>query len=123
MNPPSRTLTAVLAMTTVGPAAAATPVAIAASSSSKVYHGTAASMKWGPVQVTITVRGRKIIAVSATAPTERSRSASINGRAVPLLRSEALRAQSARINSISGATLTSRAFDSSLQYALTKAHL
>lgn len=122
MKPPSRTLTAALAVTTVGPAVAATPVAVAASSS-KVYHGALTSMKWGPVQVTITVKGRKITAVTATVPTERPRSASINGRAVPLLRGEALRAQSARINSVSGATLTSRAFDSSLQYALTKAHL
>jgi uncharacterized protein with FMN-binding domain len=80
-------------------------------------------MQWGTVQVTITVRGRKVTAISATAPTERPRSAVINGRAVPALRSEALRAQSARINSVSGATLTSRAFDSSLQYALSKARL
>ncbi|HWH10636.1 MAG TPA: FMN-binding protein [Solirubrobacteraceae bacterium] len=121
MKTPSRTLTAALALTTVGPAVAATPVAIAASS--KTYHGSAVHMQWGTVQVKITVSGRRVTGISATAPTERSRSASINGRAVPVLRSEALRAQSSRINSVSGATLTSRAFDSSLQYALTKAHL
>jgi uncharacterized protein with FMN-binding domain len=122
MKTPSRTLTAALALTTVGPAVAATPVAIAASSS-KVYHGAAENMQWGTVQVTITVKGRKVTGISATAPTERARSASINGRAVPRLKSEALKAQSSRINSFSGATLTSRAFDSSLQYALNKAHL
>jgi uncharacterized protein with FMN-binding domain len=122
MKTPSRTLTAALAMTTAGPAVAATPVAVAASSA-KVYHGARENMQWGTVQVTITVRGRKVTAIAASAPTERPRSASINGRAVPLLRTEALRAQSSRINSVSGATLTSRAFDASLQYALTKAHL
>ncbi len=121
MKPPSRSLTAALALTSLGPAFAATPVALAASS--KVYHGATEHMQWGAVAVTITVSGRKITGISASAPTERPRSASINGRAVPQLRSEVLRAQSARINSVSGATLTSRAFDASLQYALTKAHL
>jgi uncharacterized protein with FMN-binding domain len=122
MKTPSRTLTAALAVTSVGPAVAATPLAVAASSA-KVYHGAAEHMQWGTVQVKITVRGKKITAITATAPTERPRSASINGRAVPVLRTETLRAQSARINSVSGATLSSRAFDASLQYALTKAHL
>jgi len=121
MRTPSRRLTAALALTTLGPAVTATPVALAAAS--KVYHGSRVNMRWGTVQVTITVRGRRVTAVTATAPTERPRSNQINSRAVPTLRSETLRAQSARINSVSGATLTSRAFDSSLQYALTKAHL
>jgi uncharacterized protein with FMN-binding domain len=121
MKTPSRSLTAALALTTLGPGLAATPVAVAASS--KVYHGAAEKMQWGTVQVTITISGRRITAISASAPTERARSAAINGRAVPTLRSEALRAQSARINLVSGATLTSRAFDASLQYALTKAHI
>lgn len=121
MKTPSKTLTAGLALAMLGPPIAATPAALAASS--KVYHGAAENMRWGTVEVTITVSGRKVTAVSATAPTERPRSAVINQRAVPLLRSETLRAQSARINAVSGATLTSRAFDSSLQYALSKAHL
>jgi len=121
MKTPSRTLTAALALTTIGPGLAATPVALAASA--KVYHGAKENMRWGTVQVTIKVSGRRITAVAATAPTERARSAAINDRAVPTLRSETLRAQSARINSVSGATLTSRAFDSSLAYALAKAHL
>ncbi len=121
MKTPSRTITAALALTTIGPALSATPVALAASA--KVYHGAAVNMRWGVVAVTITVTGRRVTAISATAPTERPRSKVINTRAVPALRSEALRAQSARINLVSGATLTSRAFESSLQYALTKAHV
>jgi uncharacterized protein with FMN-binding domain len=121
MKPLLRTMTATLALTTLGPGIAATPVAVA--SGSKVYHGAAEKMQWGTVQVTIEVTGRKITGVTATAPTERARSAVINSRAVPTLRSEVLRAQSARINLLSGATLTSRAFDSSLAYALSKAHL
>ncbi len=78
-------------------------------------------MRWGPVQARVTVRGHRLLAVGISAPTEKPRSARINGRAVPLLRSEALRAQSSRITTVSGATLTSRAFISSLGTALRKA--
>jgi uncharacterized protein with FMN-binding domain len=41
---------------------------------------------------------------------------------IPMLRSEVLSAQSARINAISGATYTCEAFAQSLQAALNKAH-
>jgi uncharacterized protein with FMN-binding domain len=109
------------AVAALGPATTAADVAVAASS--KTYYGPTVSMKYGPVAVAIRVSGRRIVAISATYPTERARSASINNRAVPTLRSEALRAQNARIHAVSGATLTSAAFDRSLQSALTKAHL
>jgi uncharacterized protein with FMN-binding domain len=105
----------------VGPATTVADVAVAASS--KTYYGPTVSMKYGPVAVAIRISGRRIVAISSTYPTERARSAQINGRAIPTLRSEALRAQSARIHSVSGATLTSTAFARSLQSALTKAHL
>jgi uncharacterized protein with FMN-binding domain len=111
--------TAVVA--SVGPATTAADVAVAASS--KTYYGPSVNMKYGPVRVAIRVSGRRVVAISATYPTERSRSASINNRAIPTLRSEVLRAQSARINAVSGATLTSRAFDNSLQSALTQARI
>jgi uncharacterized protein with FMN-binding domain len=111
------------ASTAAGVAVAATNTPAHSSASSKVYKGAVANMRYGPVQVSIRVSGRRITSLSATYPVDRARSRSINSRAVPTLRSEALRAQSARINSVSGATLTSRAFDSSLQSALTKAHI
>jgi len=80
-------------------------------------------MRWGTVRVTLTVTGKKIVKVAATAPTERPRSAFINRQAVPFLDREVLKAQSAKINGISGATLTSEAFHQSLQSALHAAHL
>jgi uncharacterized protein with FMN-binding domain len=80
-------------------------------------------MRWGPVQVTIVVKGKRLVDVQATAPTERARSAFINDQAVPWLRQEALQAQSANIDLISGATMTSEAFAQSLQDALQQAHL
>ena len=87
----------------------------------KTIQGPAVDMKWGPVQVTIVVKGKTLTDVQATAPTERSRSAFINNQAIPILRQEALQAQSANIDLLSGATMTSQAFAQSLQAALTQA--
>ena len=87
--------------------------------------------RWGSLQVTITVRKtttvragkkkvtRKITAVSVpTYPNHTDRSVYINSQALPILKSEALRAQSASINLVSGATDSSNAFASSLQSAI-----
>ncbi|MEA2219991.1 MAG: hypothetical protein QOJ35_2617 [Solirubrobacteraceae bacterium] len=95
----------------------------ASTSTSRLVSGPAVGMRWGPVTVRIRVRGRTFTNVGATYPNERPKSASINERAIPILRQEALRAHSARIHAVSGATLTSRAFSSSLQAAITRAHL
>jgi uncharacterized protein with FMN-binding domain len=116
------------AISAASPTAAATAAVIesqptAHAAATKVYHGSKASMKWGIVQVTITVSGRRITTVSDTAPKAKARSLFINQRAEPILKRETLKAQSARINLVSGATLTSRAWQQSLQYALGKAHL
>ena len=90
--------------------------------------------RWGSLQVTITVRKtttvtagkrkvtRKITAVSVpTYPNHTDRSVYISSQALPILKSEALRAQSANINLVSGATNTSEAFAQSLQSAILKA--
>jgi uncharacterized protein with FMN-binding domain len=89
--------------------------------------------RWGTVQVTITVRKttasvkgkrkvtRRMTDVSATYPDHSPRSVFINERAIPILRSEALQAQSASIQLVSGATATSYAFAQSLQAAILKA--
>jgi uncharacterized protein with FMN-binding domain len=117
------------AVTTATPTAALSvaavegPAAAQAASAGKVYHGSKASMKWGVVQVTITVSGRRVTGVSDTTPKGKARSLFINNRAEPILKRETLKAQSAKIQLVSGATLTSRAWEQSLQYALGKAHL
>ena len=80
-------------------------------------------MRWEPVQVTIIVTGKRITDVRSSAPMERPRSAYINKQAIPLLRSEMLQAQSANVDLISGATMTSEAFDASLQAALKTARI
>jgi uncharacterized protein with FMN-binding domain len=85
--------------------------------------GATSGMKWGPVTVRIRVSGKRITDVASSLPTERSRSAQINNRAAPILKREVLQAQSARIHSVSGATMTSSAYVVSLRSALSKAHL
>jgi uncharacterized protein with FMN-binding domain len=85
--------------------------------------GPSVNMRWGPVRVTIIVKGKQLTDLKVTAPIERARSAIINNRAVPVLRSEVLTAQGHNVHSISGATMTSNAFLTSLQAALKQAGL
>ena len=86
--------------------------------------GPSVDMQWGPVQVTIVVKGKSVLDIKASAPTERPRSAFINQQAVPLLRTEALKAlktHANQIDTLSGATMTTEAFAQSLSAALQKA--
>jgi len=79
------------------------------------FDGSTVQMKYGPVQVRVVYSNGKIVDVAVLQmPTAESRS-------VPILRSEALSAQSAQINTVSGATYTSNAYKSSLQSAIDKA--
>jgi uncharacterized protein with FMN-binding domain len=103
--------------------------------STKTFAGSTVSVdRWGELRVTITVRktttttgtkkkvSRKIVGVSVpTYPNHTDRSQLINERAIPILRSETLRAQSAKIDLVSGATDTSESYVQSLQAAILKA--
>ena len=94
------------------------------STATKVFTGPSVDMRWGPVQVQLVVKGKKIIDIRATAPTERSRSAYINQQALPMLKSQVLKQQGINnVYAISGATMTSVAYGQSLQAALNSAHL
>jgi uncharacterized protein with FMN-binding domain len=85
--------------------------------------GTAVMTNYGPVQVRLTMRGSRIVSITNLAlPFDRNRSQMISQAAGPLLRSEALAAQSARIDVVSGATYTSNGYAQSLQSALDRAH-
>lgn len=76
------------------------------------------------MQVQITVSAGKITEVTALSLTNTDgKSIQISNRAAPLLRSEVLAAQSAGVKSISGATVTSNAYLSSLQAAIDAANL
>ncbi|MET7969648.1 FMN-binding protein [Micromonospora sp. NPDC005305] len=86
--------------------------------------GSVAQTRWGPVQVKITVSGGRITDVAVLqVPDGNHRDQEINDYAVPILRQEALAAQSARIDTVSGATVTSDGYRESLQSAIDAAHL
>ncbi|MEU1178365.1 FMN-binding protein [Streptomyces sp. NPDC005820] len=86
--------------------------------------GDSVQTRWGPVQVRVTVQNGKITDVTAvTYPQDNPRDQEINSYAIPQLRSEALAAQSADIDTVSGATYTSDGYRQSLQSALDSAGL
>ena len=94
------------------------------SSDAKTYSGSVAQTRWGPVQVTITVSGSKITDVAIpTYPNGNPRDEEINAYALPVLTQETLSTQSADIDTVSGATVTSDGYIESLQAALDAAHL
>ena len=78
--------------------------------------------RYGPVQVSVTVQGGRIADIQALQlPFDHPRSEAISQYVEPILRSEALQAQSAQIDLVSGATYTSDAYSRSLQSALDQA--
>ena len=79
-------------------------------------------MRFGPVQVQVTIAGGQITDVTPLALPTGGRSGRISSYAAPTLRSEVLNAQSAAIDIVSGATYTSAAYSQSLQSALDQAH-
>lgn len=86
------------------------------------YTGTAAVTRFGNVQVRVTIAGGKITDVTALQLTDHDgRSVQISAEAAPILRQEALTAQSATIDTVSGATYTSEGYVQSLQSALDQA--
>ncbi|RAZ91015.1 FMN-binding domain-containing protein [Mesorhizobium hawassense] len=87
-----------------------------------VYTGPAADAYYGIIQLQALVQGGRLTALKILKyPNDRRTSVSINRQALPMLRDEAISAQSADVDIISGATLTSRAFIQSLGGALKKA--
>ncbi|WP_317442340.1 FMN-binding protein [Streptomyces collinus] len=92
------------------------------SSVSKSVTGDTVQTRWGPVQVRVTVRSGKLTEVTAVQyPRDNPRDQEINSYALPRLRREALAAQSADIDMVSGATYTSTGYKQSLQSALDSA--
>jgi uncharacterized protein with FMN-binding domain len=88
-----------------------------------VVNGTVADTRWGPVQVQVHLSGGRIVDVVALrVPDGNRRDREISAYAVPQLRQEALSAQSATIDTVSGATYTSGGYRESLQAALDAAH-
>jgi hypothetical protein len=91
-------------------------------SAATVVSGQAISTMYGPMQVQATLAGGKITKITVLQETNvGARSGQIDAFALPQLTREALSAQSARIDAVSGASYTSSGYVQSLQSALDKA--
>jgi uncharacterized protein with FMN-binding domain len=95
----------------------------AAKLSDVTVNGSVAQTMWGPVQVQVVIAGGKITDVRAIVyPNGNGRDDEINSYALPQLHDQVIAAQSANIDGVSGATVTSRGYVESLQAALDYAH-
>lgn len=86
-------------------------------------NGSVARTRWGPVQVQVTIANGRITEVSAIQyPDGNRRDQEINSYALPELHDQVIAAQSANIDGVSGATVTTNGYRQSLQAALDTAH-
>jgi uncharacterized protein with FMN-binding domain len=100
------------------PAATAKPASQAAGTRSAV--GSGVNYSYGVMSVKVTVSGTKILNVGIASIDDggNPRSESIDQQAIPILEQEAMQAQSANVQGVSGASYTSAGFTQSLQSAL-----
>lgn len=84
------------------------------------FRGDGVKNPYGTIQVSIKVTGGKIVAADAAYPTAND-SAIINPPAIAQLKQATLKAQSAEVDAVSGATFTSDSYIKSLQAALDQA--
>lgn len=86
------------------------------------YIGDPADAYYGNIQVKALIQGGKITDVQFLQyPNDRDTSIQVNSQAMPYLKQEAIQAQNAQVDIVSGATDSSQAFIQSLQSALDKA--
>lgn len=91
--------------------------------SDAVVNGGVARTRWGPVQVQVQIAAHHIVDVRVLQqPNGNGTDRAINSYALPQLREQVLQAQSANVDGVSGATVTSDGYRQSLQSALDTAH-
>ncbi|PFG33000.1 FMN-binding protein [Sanguibacter antarcticus] len=101
------------------PSETAAPSAGSTTSSTVTVAGSVAQTRYGPVQVSVTFDGAQIVDVQELqSPSTHRESAEISARSMPVLAQEVLDAQSAAIDTVSGATYTSEAYRESVQSAI-----
>jgi len=106
------------------PTPAPTPVKPVATGKYKdgTYTGSVADAYYGNIQVAAVISGGRLTSVKVLQyPNDRNTSVEINQQALPMLIQQAISAQSANVDGISGASDTSAAFSESLGVALGKA--
>jgi uncharacterized protein with FMN-binding domain len=118
----NKTSSTAAAHSTSAPSSTSSPSSSSSSTKITSYTGSVAQTRWGPVQVKITVQDGKITKVSVLQqPNGNPKDQEINDYALPILVNETVDAQSANINMVSGATVTSDGYVRSLQAALDEA--
>jgi uncharacterized protein with FMN-binding domain len=128
-TPTSRSSSSSTSAPTATATSSTTPTSGATSTSGSTYKngtytGNVADAQWGVVQVQVVIQNGEIINVQFLQyPNERNRSVEINSYADPILVNEAIKAQSAKVDIVSGATDTSQAFIQSLSNALSQAQV
>ena len=86
------------------------------------YDGKTVNAYYGLLQLRANIKGGKLVSVKVLQyPNDRRTSVAINRQALPMLAREAIAAQGASVDVISGATFTSHAYIRSLASAMTKA--
>ena len=101
---------------------AATTAPAASGPADGTYDGSVVNTRFGTVQVQAVISGGKITDVIAVKLTDADRkSVAISQQVAPMVRSEVLTAQSAKVANISGGTYTTQAYLQSLQSALDAA--
>ena len=101
---------------------AATTAPVASGPADGTYDGSVVNTRFGTVQVQAVISGGKITDVIAVKLTDADRkSIQISQQVAPMVRSEVLTAQSAKVANISGGTYTTQAYLQSLQSALDAA--
>jgi uncharacterized protein with FMN-binding domain len=96
--------------------------ATVASTAATTYTGAVATNKWGPVQVKLTVTSGHITNISTLQlPSRKPKSVRLSTNAATVIRTEVLTAQSTQVDTVSGATMTSRSYLESLQNAVDQA--
>lgn len=110
--------------TSAAPSASSTPTPTTTQSTkapeatTKTVNGATEQTPYGPIQVAVTFSGTRIVKVTELQAPSGGRSDEINSQAAPLLAQEVLSSQSARIDTVSGATYTSEGYMQSVQSAI-----
>lgn len=102
------------------PGSLASPSSAAPAGGAQTATGPAVTYNWGVISVKVTVSGSTITNVATASLDYRGNphSQNLDQQAIPLLEQQALQAQSANIQGVSGASYTSAGFQKSLQGAL-----
>jgi uncharacterized protein with FMN-binding domain len=121
IHPKASTTTSPPTTTAAAPTTAPTTTT-SAPTGTRSATGPLVNYNFGVLSVTVSATGSKITAVTIGTLNDGGnfRSQSIDGMAIPILEQEAMAAQSATIQSVSGASWTSAGFMQSLQGALSK---